>query len=207
MISANRPVDCHPALTDERLQVLAQFIAEVVERAASSHAVSEGDGNWGLGCKRFERIVNCLLREHVARRWEWFGVVNPGKRFVFSVGDVPVRFYRGKPDRAPARTLAVHTPELRQLSLAFDGLDAAYKELLYRFAIETGPLGEPVSIIFAALAKDDGAVVFSWDIPFNSHGLEEQIPAQESPDMVEIEPAPIGIPDQADTERRDVMPR
>lgn len=206
MISASRPVDCHPALTDERLQALAQFIADVVQRAAKSHAVSEGDGSWGLGCKRFERIVNCMLRAHVMNRWEWFGVVNPGKRFVFSVGNVPVRFYRGKPDRAPARTLAVHTPELRQLSLAFDGLDASYKELLYRFAIETGPLGEPDSIIFAALAKD-GAVVFTWDIPFTNHGLGEQIPAQDSSDMVEIEPAPIGIPDQVDNERQDVIPR
>ena len=112
-----------------------------------------------------------------------------------------------KPERAPARTLAVHTPELRQLSLAFVGLDASYKELLYRFAFETGPLGEPVSIIFAALAKEDGAVVFSWDIPFASHDLEEQIPAQDSSDMVEIEPAPIGIPDQVDKEHQDVMPR
>src|SRR3546814_6324421 len=58
-------------------------------------------------------------------------------QFVFSIGDVPARFYRGEPDEPNTRTLKQTFSELQQLSLFGAGeLVKLTPEPLYRFAVE-----------------------------------------------------------------------
>ena len=160
------PSTCHPDLSEERLQALAQFFAQTRADTADLHDVVAGDDSWVLGCRSFARWRNLLKQLAGSPDWDWLSIVNPGKRFVFSVGAVPVRFFRGSIARPPERTLAYSAPELKQLALAFDDVETPYAQLNWRFAIETGPLGEPLRVIFAGLAREDGSVVCHWEIPF-----------------------------------------
>ena len=118
--------------------------------------------------------------------------MNPGKRFVFSVGAVPVRFYRGSVNRPPERTLAHSAPELTQLALAFDDIETPYAQLHWRFAIETGPLGEPTAVIFAGLAREDRAVVCHWELAFDADN--DAVPDEPKVDDIIELPAPaVGV--------------
>ena len=181
------PLECHPDLKEDRLAALAQFFAQTRWATAELHDVTAGDDGWALGCRSFARARNLLLQKAASGEWSWLGIVNPGKQFVFAIGAVPVRFYRGSIARPPARTLAYSAPELAQLALAFDDVPTPYAQLHWRFAIETGILGEPVRVIFAGLAQADGAVVCHWELPFTVESAP--VVAPQVDDIVDM-PAP-----------------
>jgi len=83
-------------------------------------------------------------------------------QFVFSIGEVPVRFYKGAPDEPNKRTLRQSYSELNQLSL-FGIEDSISSDLLYRFAVETDFDGTVIAISFVVL---DGEVpVLTWNVP------------------------------------------
>lgn len=182
------PSACHPDLLEARLEALAQFFAQTRADTANLHDAGAGDDSWVLGCRSFARWRNLLIQKAGTPGWSWLGIVNPGKRFVFSIGVVPVRFFRGSILRPPERTLAYSAPELGQLALAFDDVETPYAQLHWRFAIETGPLGEPVRVMFAGLAQDDAAVVCQWEIPF-ALAPSQPVEHMKADDVVEV-PAP-----------------
>jgi hypothetical protein len=188
------PADCHPDLTDDRLQSLANLFAETRAEVVSLHDPSAGDDSWCLGCRGFARTRNLILSKAATADWPWLRILNPGKQFIFAIGEVPVRFYRGQHDRAPSRTLSTNAIELRQLSLAFDEAARDLSGLKWRFAIETDFLGNPCAVIFAALHGDDGAVAYSWTVPFDlvADALAES--PFHSRDMVELDAPSVFAP-------------
>lgn len=102
---------------------------------------------------------------------------------------MPIRFYRGSIKRPPLRTLANNVQELTQLSLAFATEPDEYRNLKWRFAIETDFLGEPSAVIFAGLAGEEGAVVYHWKLPFETENIELNMGVIRVDDVVEL-PAP-----------------
>ena len=187
-MTALRPSDCHPDLTDARLTALATFLASTRLDVVMLHEPSAGDDSWSLGCRAFARTRNLISTKALAGDWPWLTVINPGKRFIFAIGAVPIRFYRGFHTDPPARTLAFSPIELNQLSLAFDD-SQVYRALKWRFAIETDFLGLPSSIMFAGLSGDDGSVVHSWPIAFDQlTNVQAQPPRVD--DVIEL-PAPV----------------
>lgn len=188
------PSDCHPDLQEEHLLALAHFFASTRSGVAALHDPLAGDDAWALGCRGNARWRNLLLRKHKSGEWPWFSVLNPGKKFIFAIGSVPVRFYRGNYKRPPSRTLAQSAQELSQLSLAFSSDEQHFRELNWRFAIETDFLGEPSKVIFAALAKDDGAAVHHWELPFDKENIVLQLNDISSDDMVELPAPTVGSP-------------
>lgn len=193
------PSDCHADLEVSRLAALAQFFAQSRNDTALLHDISAGDDSWALGCRSFARWRNLLIQKARTADWPWLGIINPGKRFVFSIGEVPVRFFRGSVTRPPNRTLAYSAPELAQLALAFDDIETPYAQLHWRFAIETGLLGEPTRVIFAGLTREDGSAACQWDLPFNLQG-RSQLDVSTSGDMVEMPPPAVVIPIYKGTE-------
>ena len=188
------PSDVHPDLTDERLQALATFFASTRSAVAALHDPLAGDDAWALGCRGFARWRNLLVSRFQSREWPWFRVIDPSKRFIFAIGNVPVRFYRVNSKRAPSRTLTQSAQELAQLSLAFSTDEMQYRQLSWRFAIETDFLGEPSKVVFAALAKDDGAVVYKWEIPFEKVNVDMRLDVR-SDDMIELPAPTVGAPE------------
>jgi len=158
------PWECHPDLTKERLSSLTLFFANTRNELMSLYDQKRGDDAWSLGCRGFSWCKNRLMMIAGKNEWSWLSVLNPTKRFIFGIGAVPVRFYRGRIDRPPMGTLANSFDELRQLSLAFPD-EPHFRDLKWRFAIETGLLGEPTNIIFAGLSQS-GEVISYANIPF-----------------------------------------
>jgi hypothetical protein len=191
------PSDCHPDLQDSRLGALAQFFAATRSNTAELHDATAGDDSWSLGCRSFARSRNLLLQKAASGEWPWLGIVNPDKQFVFSIGVVPVRFFRGEVTRPPERTLAYSAPELAQIALAFDDVETPYAQLHWRFAIETGTLGEPIRVIFAGLAHEDGAVVCQWEIPFE---LDSALTEPRSDDIINMPAPAVVVPLRKNTE-------
>lgn len=194
MSQPEHPHHCHPDLQEERLLTLAQFFASTRSQVVSLHDPFSGDDAWSLGCRGFARWRNLLIQKSKTGEWPWLGIVNPGKKFIFSIGAVPVRFYRGSVNRPPFRTLASNAQELTQMSLAFATEDNQFGNLKWRFAIETDYLGEPSAVIFAGLAGEDGSVVCHWKLPFDTTNIELDLTSIHDDDVVELPAPSVGKP-------------
>ncbi|MEJ1968480.1 MAG: hypothetical protein WDN03_07600 [Rhizomicrobium sp.] len=99
----------------------------------------------------------------MAGRFPWLSLVDPSKQFIFKIGGVPMRFYRGAAEEPSARTLQQSYPELSQLSLF--PKEAEARDYAHRLAVETDIEGAVTAIKYVALS-DEGPE-FYWDIPLS----------------------------------------
>ncbi len=158
------PWEHHPALTRDRLITIAQLIRKGRNDALDHFNPSIGCMGWNLGCDAFSCQRHQIIE--ASSVVDWLGILNPGMQFLFSIGGVPCRFYRGEPDEPSKRTLKQSFSELRQLSLfGVEELVKLTAEPIYRFAVETDIDGSLVAVTFVIL--DGEEPVLTWLIPLD----------------------------------------
>jgi hypothetical protein len=148
------PWEIHPDLELERLRIVATLIAEVRRKALLRHEPSEGDGAWSLGCVAYQRTM--FLLERGSQEYTWLRIVERrGLYFVFSIGAVPIRFYRGDHDNhVEERRLVRHYLELRQHQEAFFFAPPPEMDRILRLAIETGDSGQVSNVVLVQVDSD-----------------------------------------------------
>lgn len=161
-MSTKYPWDVHPDLTIERLTTLANAIRDGRADAVAAQLPEIGDDGWVLGCRAFQSARFRILQMAESPECGWLKIIDASRHLEFSVGDVPLRFYRGDPEEPSDRYLAQSYPELAQMSLAFP--DEPIDGVVYRLAVETDFEGYAIGITFVGISGAD--VVMSWPIPF-----------------------------------------
>jgi hypothetical protein len=134
MMNDLNPTEKYPALTDERLSLIANALGDVRNSALTLYDPLSGDDQWSHGCQVYAR--SCFRIRQLAHQHSWLSVIaeNARLRFTFAIEGVPIRFYRGSPDDPPPNYLVTTYGELLQRQL-FEGLRPLDKIL--RIAIET----------------------------------------------------------------------
>jgi hypothetical protein len=154
----------HPALTAERLGVVARLLW-TARRDAVNHATwALGDDAWSVGCRAYAFAKNRISRVAEAGYHRWLQVLDNSNHFIFLIDGVPVRFYRGLADEPTERTLKQQESEARQLSLAFAGSEDA-DGLAFRLAVETDERGQASRVVFLGLRGVAGRVECAWEVP------------------------------------------
>lgn len=163
-----RPWDRHADLSQERLSTLALTILRVRDDALLTHEPHKGDGPWGYGCRALERQIDAIKK--LAETESWLTILEEGRHFVFQVGQVPVRFYKGRANKPRVSSLRQNHPELRAQQLAFKFADDRHG--LWRLAIETdvtGRVSRVVAVEVLVAGKPGNEKVrgarTSWEIP------------------------------------------
>jgi hypothetical protein len=156
-----KPWDIHPELLKDRLVTVASILHDVRHEALPNHEPDKGDTNWGLGTRVSERTWHAL--REAAYQHPWLRIINPSRHFVFSIGSVPFRFYRGLPEKPNSRVLLRQYPEIRQHQMAFEFFEAD-TEYFWRLAIETDIFGEVLRIVVAQMSEM-GDVKMTWEVP------------------------------------------
>lgn len=158
------PWEHHAALTRDRLIAIAQLIQKGRNDALDHFNPSIGCTGWNLGCDAFSCQRHQIIE--ASSTTDWLEILDPGMQFLFTIGGVPCRFYRGEPDDPSERTLKQSFSELRQLSLfGAEELVKVSAEPIYRFAVETDIDGSLVAVTFVIL---NGEVpVLTWPIPLD----------------------------------------
>ncbi len=185
------PWEHHPALTRDRLIMIAQLIQRGRNLALDRFDPNVGCTGWTLGCEAFAFQRHQIIE--AAAGIDWLEVLDPTMQFVFSIGDVPARFYRGEPEEPNTRTLKQTFSELQQLSLfGTDELVKLTPEPLYRFAVETDLDGSTAAISFVVLGGE--TTVLTWSIPLDEPVTKVSPLWVEGSEGVEL-PAPlVGVP-------------
>lgn len=168
----------YPSLTADRLEVVAEIIRTARKNAASFHNPDLGDDGWVLGCRAYR--WTCYAIEQAVPSNPWLEVLNDfeGKnlRFIFAIGGLPIRIYKGVPDDPPSKSLAVAYSELQkwQMALDFGTQDNQEAKNILRIAIETGPTGEASTITLVELEEDEQRAVK----PLRKYQIPERVAVQ-----------------------------
>lgn len=184
------PWDYHPDLTEERLAAIARLIAEGRQTAVELYDEEAGDNGWTLGCRAFQFGRARILRANDNRIFEWLGVIDRSLQLIFTIGEVPIRIYRGEAEEPTERTLRQGHNELRQLGFSFEDLDEG-RELAYRFAIETDVDGSVLAIRFVGLRGE--TALLNYDVAFDGGGDGSGGIGQPATESVELDPPNVAI--------------
>jgi hypothetical protein len=156
------PTEIHPDLTSERLSEVATLIDMVWEKTKKSHSQEDGDGPWGFGCRFFDRLRTIIRRRSVDV--SWLRIVERNMHFVFTVGAVPLRFYRGRAQRVKSGYLNRRSPEMQQQLLAFGGLAEEFNTVL-RVAVEASHEADHPRIVLVRQTVGTGRSEELWNMP------------------------------------------
>jgi len=174
------PWDYHPDLTEERLVAIAKLIADGRQTAVELFDEEAGDNGWTLGCRAFQFGRIRILRAVDKETYPWLDVIDRTFQLIFTIGEVPVRIYRGEAEEPTNRTQRQSLNELRQLSFSFDECEEG-RELAYRFAVETDIDGSVLAIKFVGLRGE--SAVLNWDVPIDLEAGAVGRPATESVEL------------------------
>jgi hypothetical protein len=156
----------YPGLTRERLSSVAVVMRQVRDNAVLLHDPAGGDSQWSLGCRVYART--CFTLREFAKKHDWLAVVeeNEALRFTFSIGRVPLKFYRGDVEDAPGHCRVISEAEsiARQLLLDLDGI--AVEDRLLRLVVAVSGDGQTQSVTLTELEKG-GALTGKFVIPFD----------------------------------------
>ncbi|OAZ69027.1 hypothetical protein SRCM100623_02333 [Acetobacter pasteurianus] len=183
------PQDYHPDLTEERLILVAQAIAQGRANAVMHHIPEIGDTGWTLGSRGFGCCRKAI--EDLANIESWLQIEDSSLHFVFKIGSATVRFYRGEPDKPNRRTLRRVNSEILQESFLFAEED---DDVIFRIAVDTDIEGYADSIYLVCFRGE--TVVQCWSIPYKEDAVSIPVVLEDIAKSagVEVPPAPIGIP-------------
>lgn len=184
------PWEHHPALDRDRLIMIGKLIERGRNHALDRFDPAIGCTPWTVGCEAFAFQKSEI--ETAALDADWLEILDPSMQFVFSIGGVPVRFYRGEPDDPTARTLKQSFSELKQRSLfGADELVKLTSAPAYRFAIETDVDGALTAITFVVLAGE--TPVLTWEVPLDEPVTKVSPLWVEGSEGVELPAPAVGI--------------
>lgn len=142
----------------ERLQLLAENLREVRHDALEIHDEEKGDDAQVHGTVAYARQRKRITDLATSGEHPWLGIIDPSRRFIFSIGGTSMRMYRGDARRPPERSLRSYVAELVAMQMSLFGEDAAERTeatgWFWRMAIETDASGVVVRVVvFQAHAK------------------------------------------------------
>lgn len=155
-----RPWDYHSQLTEERLVKVAQLLALGRGSAVDRFDPTIGDDNWTLGVCAYNYGCYQIAQAAGTPGFEWLSVIDPSKHFQFSIGGVPMRFWRGDPTE-PTAKISIATP-FEQLLLDL-GPSVLTAGMLFRIGVTTDVDGALLGASFVALRNDQPETV--WPLP------------------------------------------
>jgi hypothetical protein len=177
------PWEVHPDLAADRLTVLAELIAAARGDVVAAHNPEIGDDEWVLGCRGFQASRYRITQAAASGEYPWLTIDDPSRHYVFKVGKVPVRFYRGEPEDPNTRTKRQSFPELAQLSLAFPEENVReLRDLVYRLAVETDFDGQVAMISFVGLVGE--SIFVNWRIPLDPTAATVTVMKPRAPGVV-----------------------
>jgi hypothetical protein len=170
-VSTVLPWELNPALKRERLVLLARLVAENRNKVFAEADREAGDTNWGLACRAHERLGHALVRLAEAGKQPWLAVSREGLYLMPRIEGVPIRPYRGAPDRPASRHLDALRAELERnppKQVMFSFMDAADQDgpWFWLMALETNETGQ-VSRVTYLQVNEANVTRHAWVCPLD----------------------------------------
>jgi hypothetical protein len=193
------PWDVHPGLTLDRLQTIARLLADIRERVSRHLQPEEGDlhfGMWVAGTTAHARTAYRITHMVASGGYPWLSIVDGTMQFTFAIDRVPVRVFRGepeKPSRGAQKKSLLET--MAQLTLfELNEMGGGDLDWQWRIAVEPEPTGEVfrITIVQVNVTNGEVSVRNPFVIPFRDTARALTDLASTRRDGVELPPPPIG---------------
>lgn len=189
-----RPWDYHRELAEERLVKVAQLLAMGRGSAVDRFDPTIGDDNWTLGVCAYNYGCFRISQAAGTPGFEWLRVIDRGKHFQFSIGGVPMRFWRGDPAEPTAKIVIATAREQLLLDLE-PGVPTA--GVLFRIGVTTDIDGALLGASFVALRNDQPETV--WPLPLAEAEPLIVLLGDERPEGQDLPPPYVGdLEDESD---------
>lgn len=157
------PSDIHPDLTEDRLRAIAELIQNQRKDIIDKSEIDRGDNAWSIGCRAYawtcKAITKAALEDN--RFAQWLNVLEAqGLYFTFTIGAIPIKFYRADPENLPGRVSYYRSAEFLARQQAFPFVKNK-DNFLFRLIIETDHSFD-VSEITLVQIDTDGNTINSW---------------------------------------------
>lgn len=194
----NDPTDFHPALTEDRLKIMAQVIVEARRGALELHDPEAGETNLSLGTRTRERA--CQAFRQLASECDWLDDFTQGNYFLLLLGEsrLPIKFHRTDPDDPAPRTMRMLEVETMAAQTAFAFLSPEQKVV-----VDDGDHG------WRLYFQDDKETreIFSVTLArVRPGGVDERWPIAIAEPVVTGAVAPGDLPEPADLDLPPVAP-
>ena len=119
---------------------------------------------------------------------EWLATIEDGtagRHFVFAIGGVPIRFYRGDPEDIPPKVVECSPEEDAAMQTAFPGCERKKKsmETHIRIAIDTDERWEAADITLLVVDEALQPVGEGWVIPKEPLKIKRFLKKEESKNL------------------------
>jgi hypothetical protein len=204
MIVEMKPWLKYPDLKQEYLTVIANTLRRVRSECVALHEPENGDGNWSLGSRVYERSFYAI--KELAKTVDWL-TINPelyALAFSFCIGSVPLRIYKGEPDDPPSRYLSKSEGEQLafQLCIEFDGLPTV--DTMLRLAVTVDATREARWVTLVEI-DEQKEVVGMYSIPFE--GEASNITPLQAPKVPPVSmPPAVAVPINKETTEEKETP-
>jgi hypothetical protein len=209
-MSDKLPWEANPALTLERLSVIADIIVKVRRDVANSMDSEEGDGFFGMwvaGTRAHARLSHHLKEAAQSGRYPWLELVNAGMQFTFAIEGTPIRIYRGEPEKPTRGARKVSPLEAAKQEELFD-LGLIMKpdlEWAWRIAVETDPDGRVFAVYILQVGPGAPVSVRNrFAIPLGAAVAPVSSVLPITPPGVELPPAEVDVLEHTSAEEGDV---
>ncbi len=190
------PWDVSPALTADRLHLIATTIARVRADARDGHLPEKGDNAWVFGCRAYARSCHALQGLSLTGDHPWLQVREEGLACTLLVEGEPLKFYRGEAESPNPRSLRRGLEAaIRQQKLMFfkDELNAEANGWFWLIALETHDDGSLMrAVVFQANSRKETRNLYA--IPMDSPVPVVGIVAPEEREGVDLPPPVVGPP-------------
>lgn len=191
------PWEVHPGLTEDRLLFIARVLAGVRDRVRLQLQPEEGDlyfGQWVSGTQAHARTAYEINRLAESGDYPWLEIVDRGMQFTFKIDGVPIRIFRGEPEKPTRSAQKKGVLEAMHQLMLFEHEEMGGKDLewQWRIALEVEPeSGEVFRITLVQVNVTRGVVNVrnAFPIPFRDSASALTVVATTRRDGVEL-PAP-----------------
>jgi hypothetical protein len=198
-MSDRLPWEVHPGLTLERLQIIARLLADVRKGVVEHMRPEEGDlhfGMWVAGTMAYARTAYRITTMAQSGDYLWLSIVDGTMQFTFAIDGVPVRVFKGDPEK-PSRSAQKKSPResVAQLMLfEMEEMGSGDLDWQWRIAVEPEPTGEVFRITLVQVSVTNGEVGVRnlYTIPFRytARALSEVVSSQRA--GIELPVPPVG---------------
>jgi len=193
------PWDIFPALRRERLVAVAKLMWDASVSAAADAKWEAGDNALSIGVTAFLRARHSITRAALKAYAEWLSVADFGMHFVYSIGGIHLRHFKGNDETDAPVHMSVPDPrEKLALQYALDLPESRDPDYVPRLVIEKDGACSP-SAVFFALVSPSGEQRNRWRVPVEEVATVLPIDAKKEPPVTP--PGPQVTDEEAEREK------
>ncbi len=178
-----QPADYVAAFTWDRLIAIATLLFNTRQRVAEDAKPELGDTRTGIGFRAWEQSKFAITKAAANDLADWLSISDEGPRFVFLLGMMPIRFYRGDSDEpVPENYADPSAEEMEQIEIALVSNAGVHFAGYYRMIVKANVVGFPQTTYLVGIDFDN-RIRLAWEIPLDA--------AATTPIIVPLSPVPL----------------